>query len=71
LKETLPATDLPLPEEGIDYQNVVYNIERNLLLEGLRRFGGNRSKTASYLNLKRTTLLEKMKRLKLSEWEEV
>jgi DNA-binding NtrC family response regulator len=72
LKETLPAAaDLPLPEEGIDYQNVVYNIERNLLLEGLRRFGGNRSKTASYLNLKRTTLLEKMKRLKLSEWEEV
>jgi DNA-binding NtrC family response regulator len=72
LKETMPpAADLPLPEQGIDYQNVVYNIERNLLLEGLRRFGGNRSKTANYLNLKRTTLLEKMKRLKLSEWDEV
>lgn len=68
LQENLACgEDLELPEEGIDYQNVVCNIERNLLLEGLRRFGGNRSKAAGYLNLKRTTLLEKMKRLDINE----
>ena len=61
------AMDLDMPDDGIDYQNVVCDIERNLLLEGLRKFSGNRSKAASYLDLKRTTFLEKMKRFKLNE----
>lgn len=53
------------PEEGVDFQEVVFQLERRLLTESLKRSGGNRSRAAAYLNLKRTTLLEKIKRLQL------
>jgi DNA-binding NtrC family response regulator len=66
-ESALQNSDLELPDTGIDYQNVVSHVERSLLLEGLRRFGGNRSKTANFLKLKRTTLLEKMKRLAIED----
>ncbi len=56
---------LDFPEEGVDFQEVVFQLERKLLTEGLKRSGGNRSRAAAYLNLKRTTLLEKIRRLQL------
>lgn len=57
--------ELDLPEKGVDFQQIVGDLERQLILKGLQLCGGNRSKTAAYLNLKRTTLLEKLKRLQL------
>jgi DNA-binding NtrC family response regulator len=52
-----------LPEDGIDFQEFVSNIERQLILQSLQRTGGNKGRAAQLLNLKRTTLVEKLKRL--------
>jgi DNA-binding NtrC family response regulator len=57
------AGDLTLPEEGLDFQQFVSNIERQLILQSLQRTGGNKGRAAQLLNLKRTTLVEKLKRL--------
>ncbi len=52
-----------LPEGGIDLQEYVSNIERALIHQSLERAGGNKGRAAQLLNLKRTTLVEKLKRL--------
>jgi DNA-binding NtrC family response regulator len=61
--ETTGSGDFALPEEGIDFQHYVSNIERQLILQSLERTGGNKGRAAQLLNLKRTTLVEKLKRL--------
>ncbi len=55
--------EFTLPEEGLDFQEFVSNIERQLILQSLQRTGGNKGRAAQLLNLKRTTLVEKLKRL--------
>jgi transcriptional regulator with PAS, ATPase and Fis domain len=57
------AGDFALPEDGIDFQEFVSGIERQLILQSLQRTGGNKGRAAQLLNLKRTTLVEKLKRL--------
>ncbi len=57
---------LSIPEGGLNFDSVVSNIERELLLESLRRTGGNKCQAARLLNLKRTTFIEKLKRLNLT-----
>ena len=52
-----------LPEGGIDLQEYVSDIERELIRQSLERVGGNKVRAAQLLNLKRTTLVEKLKRL--------
>jgi DNA-binding NtrC family response regulator len=55
-----------LPAEGIDFQNVVTDMERELILQSLRRTNGNKKLAAKLLSLKRTTLIEKIKRIGLN-----
>ena len=57
---------LSIPDDGLHFETVVSQIERELLLESLRRTGGNKCQAARLLNLKRTTFIEKLKRLNLS-----
>jgi DNA-binding NtrC family response regulator len=52
-----------LPEEGIDLEQFVANLERELIERSLERTGGNKGQAARLLNLKRTTLVEKLKRI--------
>jgi DNA-binding NtrC family response regulator len=52
-----------LPEEGIDFESVIGQIEINLLEQALRRANGNKSLAAEILGLKRTTLAAKLKSL--------
>jgi two-component system response regulator AtoC len=59
--EAAPIVDLP--EDGIDLPTVVARIERDLIGRALSRTGGNRADAARVLGLKRTTLVEKLKRL--------
>jgi DNA-binding NtrC family response regulator len=54
---------LSLPEEGLDLLAFVANIERDLIQRSLDRTNGNKGQAARLLNLKRTTLVEKLKRL--------
>jgi two-component system, NtrC family, response regulator AtoC len=54
---------LSLPEEGLDLDSFVASIERELIQRALERAGGNKGQAARLLSLKRTTLVEKLKRL--------
>jgi len=56
---------IEIPEEGINFQNVVTDMERGLIVQSLRRTNGNKKLAAKLLNLKRTTLIEKIKRIGL------
>ena len=57
------ASPTALPEDGIDLEAYMAGIERDLILRSLERTGGNKGQAARLLNLKRTTLVEKIKRL--------
>ncbi len=55
--------EFALPEEGIDFEEYVSKVELDLIKQSLERTGGNKGRAAQLLNLKRTTLVEKLKRL--------
>ena len=59
------SSSVSLPENGIDLQNYLRNLERSLICLALERTGGNQNKAAELLNIKRTTFIEKTKRLSL------
>jgi DNA-binding NtrC family response regulator len=52
-----------LPEDGIDFERYIEGIELSLIKRSLERTRGNKRQAARLLNLKRTTLIEKLKRL--------
>jgi DNA-binding NtrC family response regulator len=52
-----------LPEDGIDFERYIEGIELSLIKRSLERTQGNKRQAARLLNLKRTTLIEKLKRL--------
>jgi DNA-binding NtrC family response regulator len=60
-RETAAAA-VTLPEEGMNLPAFVASIERDLIQRSLERTGGNKGQAARLLNLKRTTLVEKLKR---------
>ena len=53
---------MTLPEDGVDLDAYVSSIERELIQRSLERTGGNKGQAARLLHLKRTTLVEKLKR---------
>jgi len=62
LKNTSAASQMALPPNGIDFNEAVDNYERELIVSALQKVNGIKKKAAEYLNLNRTTLIEKMKR---------
>jgi DNA-binding NtrC family response regulator len=62
-QEPALSSVVSLPEDGMDLDVFVANIERELIQRSLERTGGNKGQAAKLLNLKRTTLVEKLKRL--------
>jgi DNA-binding NtrC family response regulator len=59
----LPAT----PEDGINFQSTMSDVERELILRYLEKAGGNKRRAARLLNLSRTTLIDKLHRLGVAE----
>ena len=57
------APDVNLPEGGIDFDRYINRIEHDLIRTALEKTGGNKGAASKLLNLKRTTLVEKLKRL--------
>jgi DNA-binding NtrC family response regulator len=57
------SSAVTLPEDGIDLDGLVASIERELIERSLERTGGNKGQAARLLHLKRTTLVERIKRL--------
>jgi two-component system response regulator AtoC len=62
-QEPTLSASVALPEDGVDLDAFIANIERDLIQRSLERTGGNKGRAAKLLNLKRTTLVEKLKRL--------
>ncbi len=56
------SSTVALPEDGIDLEALIATIERDLIERSLERTGGNKGRAAKLLSLKRTTLVEKIKR---------
>jgi DNA-binding NtrC family response regulator len=57
------SSPVTLPEEGLDLDEFMTGVERELIERSLERTGGNKGRAAKLLNLKRTTLVEKLKRI--------
>jgi DNA-binding NtrC family response regulator len=62
-QESAFSSAITLPEDGVDLDAFMANIERELIQRSLERTGGNKGQAARLLSLKRTTLVEKLKRL--------
>jgi len=57
------APGVVLPLEGLQLDALMSTIERDLIRQALERTNNNKGQAASLLNVKRTTLVEKIKRL--------
>lgn len=60
------ANEILFPQKGIDLKNAVKKFERNLILQALEQTDGIISNAAEILHVKRTTLVEKIKREKIN-----
>ncbi len=68
----LPPTEesaFDLGPDGLDLNQVVTDLEKKLMLQSLAVTRGNKKRAAELLGLKRTTFLEKMKRLEIQDDE--
>ena len=61
--QATPAPFVEFPEEGLDLPRYLAAAERDLVHRALDRTGGNRSKAADLLRIRRTTLVEKLRRI--------
>lgn len=55
----------PIPDEGIDLERIVGDLEREIIIRASEQAGWNQSRTARLLNLKRDKLRYRMKRYNL------
>jgi transcriptional regulator with PAS, ATPase and Fis domain len=60
---TVEGAEAWLPDDGLDFERYIDGIELSLIKRSLERTHGNKRQAARLLNLKRTTLIEKLKRL--------
>jgi DNA-binding NtrC family response regulator len=59
-----PADPHILPESGLDLRQTVSELEGSLIDQALQRTGGNKNAAAQLLGLNRTTLVEKLRRMR-------
>lgn len=64
------AAAAAFPSSGIDFNAAVDNFEKDLILNALTMVNGVKKKAAEYLNINRTTLIEKMKRKGIADMAE-
>jgi len=57
---------MAIPDEGINFTDVVTQLERDLILRCLEKTGGNKRQAARLLNLSRTTFIDKLQRLQVA-----
>ena len=57
----------PTPDEGINFATTMNRVERELILRYLTKANGNKRRAARMLNLSRTTLIDKLHRLGLTD----
>ncbi|MBI2027581.1 MAG: sigma-54-dependent Fis family transcriptional regulator [Deltaproteobacteria bacterium] len=64
-EDSLVFNELYIPELGVDFNKAVEDFENTIINTVLNRTSGNKKRAASMLNLKRTTLIEKLKRKRI------
>jgi two-component system response regulator PilR (NtrC family) len=60
---SVDPADYVMPDEGVDLDEMVARFEHGLIRRALDRTDGNKRQAADLLRVKRTTLIEKLKRL--------
>jgi transcriptional regulator with PAS, ATPase and Fis domain len=63
---TLPMSFGTLPQQGIDLVQFIESLENSLITQALLRTDNNRNQAAKLLGMNRTTLVERIKKRKLS-----
>jgi len=58
-----PFHGIDIPNDGIHFNTMISELEKQLILQSLQISGGNKKKAASLLHLKRTTFVEKLRRM--------
>jgi sigma-54 specific flagellar transcriptional regulator A len=61
-RDDTPDLITQLPPEGLDLRDHLFEIERNLIQQALNRAGGTVAHAARLLKLRRTTLVEKLRK---------
>jgi DNA-binding NtrC family response regulator len=56
---------ISIPEAGVDLDALLHDLEKDYILKALRMTGGVKSKAANLLHLNRTTLIEKIKKMRI------
>lgn len=64
-KRSRAGVRIDLTETGVDLPATLAEIESNLIIQALKLSGGVRSKASALLGINRTTIVEKIKRLKI------
>lgn len=68
---THSITDIPWHEGQVDFRELINSFETELIVHAMKLTEGNKKEAARLLNLKRTTLLEKIKKKELSNlWDD-
>ncbi len=62
---TVPVATMAIPDEGLNFNMVVAQLERDLIERSMEKSHGNKRQAARLLNLSRTTLIDKMQRLNI------
>ena len=58
------APSIPIPAQGVDLPQLLADFELQVTLEALKQTDGNKTRAAKLLGIKRTTLIEKLKRIR-------
>ena len=61
-----PLHSFHIPDEGVDFKCTVSQFENNLILNALKKTKWNKNQAAHLLKMNRTTLIEKMKKRKMT-----
>jgi DNA-binding NtrC family response regulator len=68
--ENDPISKIDIPDDGIHFNTMISDLEKRLILQSLHVSGGNKKKAASLLHLKRTTFVEKLRRMGMDSADE-
>ncbi len=67
IQEVVKHIQVYIPDEGVCFNTLVSEFEQQLITQALQKTNFVKNKAAKLLNLKRTTLVEKVKKLKITE----
>jgi two-component system, NtrC family, response regulator AtoC len=63
LSSASSSQPIDIPDSGIHFNTMISDLEKRLILQSLHVARGNKKKAASLLHLKRTTFVEKLRRM--------